>query len=82
VRVSAADAEALCGTTGSGVSSTGGVPPPPAVGKGHVDGSQAMVKTGGIQRSEGASTPIGAQSMRSLITQKRRRTYWYIREDQ
>jgi Tfp pilus assembly protein PilX len=82
VRVSAADAEALCGANGAGMSSTGGAPPPQAAGKGHADGSQAMVKTGGIQRAESARSPIGAQDVRLLITQKRRRTYWFIHEDQ
>jgi hypothetical protein len=81
VRVSAVDAEALCGAYGSGVFSGGGQPPPPVVGKAHVDGSQVMVKTSGIQRSRNARLPIGAQSVRPVITQKRRRTYWYTHGD-
>ena len=82
VRVSAVDAEALCGANGSGAFSGGGSPPPALVGKAQVDGSQAMVKTGGSQRSRGARLPTGLQSVRPEITQKRRRTYWYIHEDQ
>ena len=82
VRVSAVDAQALCGANGSGVPRGGGLPPPPVVGKAHVDGSQAMGKTGGIQRSRGARLPVGAQSVRPVITQKRRRTYWYTHGDQ
>ena len=81
VRVSAVDAAALCAANGSGVFSGGGLPPPPAVGKAHVAGSEVMVKTGGIQRSRGARLPVGAQSVRPVITQTRRRTYWYTHGD-
>jgi hypothetical protein len=82
VRVSAVDAEALCGANGSGALSGGGLPPRPVVAKARVDSSQVMVKTGGVQRSRGAGSPLGAQSVLPVITQKRRRTYWYTHEDQ
>jgi hypothetical protein len=82
VRVSAADAEALCAASGSGASSSRGTSPPPAVGKARPDDSQAMIKTGGIQRSGGARLPTSAQGAGPVITQKRRRAYWYVHEDQ
>ena len=80
VRVSAADAEALCG--GSGVFLDGGLPPSPVTGRVPVDGRLVMVMIGGIPRSGGASSPIGAQRVRPVITQKRLRTYWYTHGDQ
>jgi hypothetical protein len=82
VRVSAVEAEALCGANGSGMFSGDGLRSPPAAGKAHVAGTQVMVKAGGIQRSRSARLPAGAQSVSPVITQKRRRTYWYTHGDQ
>jgi len=82
VRVSAVDAEALCAASGSGVFPGGGLPPPPVLGRMPVDRNQATVKTGSIQRSKGARSPIGTQGVGPVITQKRRRTYWYTHGDQ
>jgi len=81
VRVSAVDAEALCGANGTGAFSGGGLSPPPVAGRVHVDGGQVMVKTGGIQRSRDARLPTAAPSVRPVITQKRRRTYWFTHGD-
>ncbi len=74
VRVSAVDAEALCGSNGSGAFPGGG--PAPSQGAGR------MVGTGGVQRSGGARSPIGAQGVGPVITQRRVRTYWYVHGDQ
>jgi Tfp pilus assembly protein PilX len=82
VRVSAVDAEALCGVNRSGVFLGGGLPSSPVVGRVPVDGSQVTVMIGGIQRSGGVRSPIGAQRVRPVITQKRLRTYWYTHGDQ
>jgi hypothetical protein len=82
VRVSAVEAEALCGANGSGMLSGDGVRSPPMAGKAHVAGSQVMVTAGGIQRSRSARLPAGAQGVSPVITQKRRRTYWYTHGDQ
>jgi hypothetical protein len=82
VRVSAVDAEALCGANRSGEFLGGGLPPSLVVGRVPVDGGQVMVMIGGIQRSGGARSPIGAQRVRPVITQKRLRTYWYTHGDQ
>lgn len=79
VRVSAVDAEALCG--GSGVFPGGGLPPSPVTGRVPVDGRPVMVMIGGIPRSGGASSPSGTQRVRPVITQKRLRTYWYTHGD-
>jgi len=78
----AADTEALCGGVRSGVFLGGGLPPSPVVGVVPVAGKPVTVMIGGIQRSGGASSPIGAQRVRPAITQKRLRTYWYTHGDQ
>ena len=78
----AADTEALCGGIRSGVFLGGGLPPSPVVGIVPVAGKPVTVMIGGIQRSGGASSPIGAQRVRPAITQKRLRTYWYTHGDQ
>jgi len=77
VRVSAVDAEALCGANRSGVFQGSGLPPSRLVEKVPVNGRAVTIMIGGIQRSGGASSPIGAQRVRPVITQKRLRTYWY-----
>jgi hypothetical protein len=81
VRVNAADAEALCGGSHSGVS-PGGLSPSPVVGTVPVDNRPVMVLVGGIRRSRGASSPNGAQNVHPVITQRRVRTYWYTHGDQ
>lgn len=82
VRVSAADAEALCGASHSGASPGGGLSPSPVVGTVPVNDSPVMVLTGGIRRSRGASPPNAPQSVRPAITYRRVRTYWYTHGDQ
>ena len=82
VRVSAVDAEALCGAGHSGVFRGSGLPPSPVVGTMPVDDRQAMVLISGIRRSRGASPPNSAQSAPPVITQRRVRTYWYTHGDQ
>ena len=77
----AVNTEALCGGDRSGVFLGGGLPPSPVVGRVPVNGRPVTVMIGGIQRSGGASSPIGAQRVRPLITQKRLRTYWYTHGD-
>ena len=77
----AVNTEALCGADRSGVFLGGGLPPSPVVGKVLVAGSPVTVMIGGIQRSGGASSPIGAQRVRPVLTQKRLRTYWYTHGD-
>lgn len=82
VRVSALDAEALCGAGHSGGSRGSGLPPSPVVGTAPVDDRQVMVLVGGIRRSRGASPPNDAQNVVPVITQRRVRTYWYMHGDQ
>ncbi len=77
----AVDTEALCGANRSGVFVGGGLPPSPVVGRVPVNGRPVTVMIGGIQRSGGASSPIAAQRVRPVITQKRLRTYWYTHGD-
>jgi PilX N-terminal len=82
VRVSAVDAEAICGASASGGSPRGRLPPPQAVRRTSVDGRQGMLKTSGIERSSAARSPIGGQGAGPVITQRRVRTYWYVHADQ
>jgi len=77
----AVNTEALCGGDRSGVFLGGGLPPSPVVGRVMVGTRPVTVMIGGIQRSGGASSPIGAQRVRPVITQKRLRTYWYTHGD-
>jgi Tfp pilus assembly protein PilX len=81
VRVGAGDAEALCAAGGSSVL-PGGSQPVPEVGTVPVESSRGMVKTGGMRRSRGARSPVGAQSVPPVIAQRRVRTYWYVHGDQ
>jgi Tfp pilus assembly protein PilX len=81
VRVSALDAEAICGAGASGGTPGGRPPAPPAARKVPVAGRQGMLKTGGIGRSTGARSPIGAPGAGPMITQRRVRTYWYTHGD-
>jgi hypothetical protein len=82
VRVSAVDAEALCGAGQSGAFPGGGLPLSPVVETVPVNNSPVMVLIGGTRRSRGASPPNSAQNVRPAITQKRVRTYWYTHGDQ
>ena len=77
----AVNTEGLCGADRSGVFLGGGLPPSPVVGRVPVGGRPVTVMIGGIQRSGGASSSIGAQRVRPVITQKRLRTYWYTHGD-
>jgi type IV pilus assembly protein PilY1 len=73
--------EALCGADRSGVFLGGGLPPSPVMGLVPVGGRQVSIMIGGIQRSGGTSSSIGAQRVKPAITQKRTRTYWYTHGD-
>ena len=77
----AVNTEGLCGGDRSGVFLGGGLPPSPVVGRVMVGTRPVTVMIGGIQRSGGASSPIGAQRVRPVITQKRLRTHWYTHGD-
>jgi Tfp pilus tip-associated adhesin PilY1 len=77
----AVNTDGLCGADRSGVFLGGGLPPSPVVGRVLVDDKPVTVVIGGIQRTGGASSPIGAQRVRPVITQKRVRTFWYTHGD-
>jgi len=77
----AVNTEGICGADRSGVFLGGGLPPSPVVGRVLVGTRPVTVMIGGIQRSGGASSPIGAQRVRPVITQKRLRTHWYTHGD-
>jgi type IV pilus assembly protein PilY1 len=74
--------EALCGGTRSNFFVGGGLPPSPVTGTVPVDGNPVTVMIGGVQRSGAPSTPIGAQRVTPVITQKRSRVFWYTDGDQ
>ncbi|MEK6245195.1 MAG: PilC/PilY family type IV pilus protein [Pseudomonadota bacterium] len=67
----------LCGGNRSGIFIGGGLPPSPVTGVVPVGGVPVTVMIGGIQRTGGASSPIGSQRVRPIISQKRSRIYWY-----
>jgi type IV pilus assembly protein PilY1 len=73
---------ALCGGSRSNTFLGGGLPPSPVTGTVPVDGKPVTVMIGGIDRSGGASSPIGSQKVTPSITQKRSRVYWYRQGDQ
>jgi len=79
----AADTLALCGGARSGVFVGGGLPPSPVTGTVPVgpNGTPVTVMIGGVNRTGGVSTPIGAQRVRPIITQRRSRVYWYVDVD-
>lgn len=69
--------QAICGADRSGVFVGGGLPPSPVTGTVPVNGRPITVMIGGIDRSGGVSSPIGAQRVKPTITQKRSRLYIY-----
>jgi type IV pilus assembly protein PilY1 len=73
--------EAICGGQRSGVFVGGGLPPSPVTGIVPIDGKPVTVMIGGIQRSGGASSPIGAQKVKPAIAPKRSRSYWFSHGD-
>ena len=79
----AADTLNICGGSRSSIFVGGGLPPSPVTGTVPVGpGSRPVtVMIGGVQRTGGASSPIGAQRVTPSITQRRTRTYWYTEGD-
>jgi type IV pilus assembly protein PilY1 len=79
----AADTLNICGGSRSSIFVGGGLPPSPVTGTVPVGpgGRPVTVMIGGVQRSGGASSPIGAQRVTPSITQRRSRVYWYTDGD-
>ena len=79
----AADTLNICGGARSNIFVGGGLPPSPVTGTVPVGpgGRPVTVMIGGVQRSGGASSPIGAQRVVPSITQRRSRMYWYTEGD-
>jgi type IV pilus assembly protein PilY1 len=79
----AADTLSLCGGGRSQIFAGGGLPPSPVTGTVPVSpsGRPVTVMIGGVNRGGGISTPIGAQRVRPVVTQKRARVYWYVDTD-
>ncbi|MGA0023072.1 MAG: pilus assembly protein [Burkholderiales bacterium] len=73
--------EALCGGIRSGTFTGGGLPPSPVTGVVPIGGKPVSVMIGGINRSGGASSAIGSQRVKPVISQKRSRQYWYSHGD-
>jgi type IV pilus assembly protein PilY1 len=67
----------ICGGTRSGLFQGGGIPPSPVTANLLVNGKPQSILFGGVQRSGGASSSIGAQKIKPNISGKRTRTYWY-----
>jgi Tfp pilus tip-associated adhesin PilY1 len=73
--------EALCGGLRSNTFLGGGLPPSPVTGTVPVGGKPVTVMIGGVDRSGGQSSPIGAQKVKPTISQRRSRIYWYRHGD-
>jgi type IV pilus assembly protein PilY1 len=67
----------ICGGTRSSIFQGGGIPPSPVTANLLVDGNPVSVLFGGVQRSGGVSSSIGAQKVKANTSGKRTRTYWY-----
>ncbi|HEX6295154.1 MAG TPA: PilC/PilY family type IV pilus protein [Burkholderiales bacterium] len=77
----AADTQNFCGGARSAEFLGGGLPPSPVTGTVPVGGKPVTIMIGGVQRTGGVSSPIGAQRVTPLVTQRRSRVYWYTDGD-
>lgn len=77
----AADTQNVCGGARSAEFLGGGLPPSPVTGTVPVGGKPVTIMIGGVQRTGGVSSPIGAQRVSPSITQRRSRVYWYTDGD-
>jgi type IV pilus assembly protein PilY1 len=77
----AADTQNVCGGARSAEFIGGGLPPSPVTGTVPVGGKPVTIMIGGVQRTGGVSSPIGAQRVSPSITQRRSRVYWYTDGD-
>ena len=82
VRLSTAQARAQCSAHGSGVTASGGGRPSSVPKKVRIDGIRKVVLSGEDSRSARDGRSTGTQGTGPAITQKRRRTYWFIHQDQ
>lgn len=73
--------QALCGGARSGVFTGGGLPPTPVSAMLPVNGRLVSVLFGGVQRSGGPSSAIGAQQVKPALSGKRTRIYWHTHGD-
>ena len=73
--------QAICGGARSNVFAGGGLPPSPVTALLPVNGKPVSVIFGGIHRSGGASSAIGAQQVKPALSGKRTRMYWHTHGD-
>jgi Tfp pilus tip-associated adhesin PilY1 len=73
--------QGVCGAARSNVFTGGGLPPSPVTALLPVNGKPTSVLFGGIHRSGGASSPIGAQQVKPSLAGKRTRMYWHTHGD-
>lgn len=69
--------QGICGAARSNVFIGGGMPPTPVTATLPVNGKPVTIVFGGVQRSGGASSSIGAQRVKPALSGKRTRVYWY-----
>lgn len=69
--------QAICGGARSNVFTGGGLPPTPVTAILPINGKPVSVVFGGVQRSGGASSAIGAQQIKPAMSGRRTRMYWY-----
>lgn len=69
--------QAICGGARSNIFTGGGLPPTPVTAILPINGKPVSVVFGGVQRSGGASSAIGAQQVKPAMSGRRSRMYWY-----
>jgi Tfp pilus tip-associated adhesin PilY1 len=73
--------QAICGGSRSNIFTGGGLPPSPVTALLPVNGKPVSVIFGGVHRSGGASSAIGAQQAKPPLSGKRTRMYWHTHGD-
>lgn len=71
----------ICGGETSNVFTGGGLPPSPVTALLPVNGKPISVLFGGVDRTGGVSTAIGAQRVQPMLSGKRTRVYWHTHGD-
>ncbi len=71
----------ICGGSRSNIFTGGGLPPSPVTALLPVNGKAVSVLFGGVDRTGGVSSAIGAQQVKPMLSGKRTRMYWHTHGD-
>lgn len=69
--------QGICGGARSNIFTGGGLPPTPVTATLPINGKPTSVLFGGVHRSGGASSAIGAQQVKPAMSGRRTRMYWH-----